>query len=241
LREWNRAFILKDLSGVSPELGQSDTHGANRDRERIEMKTQLTQYVAWLPLTLLLAGCGEEVADTAYHDAQLGIHFDFPGGWRRLDPSELPPGKESLVTIEDSSGVASVSLVEFDLQAVLGTLDTQLMLQVAGEDDVQRGLALFVQLNSTFDEVFQQRYDRYQLLDREWVRKYGDQPAVASDLVFEGHLPDEPMLMWRKASIILVAGQYQKGFIMAYAVPSLLIDDYRDAFDFVEMSWRTID
>jgi hypothetical protein len=196
---------------------------------------------ARLALALLLAGCAEEVADTAYHDVQLGIHFDFPEGWRRLDPSELPPGKESLVTIEDSSGVASISLVEFDLQAVLGTLDTQLMLQMAGEDNLQRGLALFVQLNSTFDEVFQQRYDRYELLDREWVRKFGDQPAIASDLVFEGQLPDEPMLMWRKASIILVAGQDEKGFIMAYAVPSLLIDDYRDAFEFVERSWRTID
>jgi len=200
------------------------------------MKIFPVRYVALLPLTLLLAGCGEEPAETAYHDAELGIHFDFPEGWRRLDPSELPPGKESLVTIEDSSGVASVSLVEFDLQAVLGTLDTQLMLQMAGEDNVQRGLALFVQLNSTFDEVFQQRYDRYQLLDREWVRKMGDQPAVASDLVFEGQLPDEPKLMWRKASIILVAGQDQKGFIMAYAVPSLLIDDYRDAFAFIEQS-----
>ncbi len=204
------------------------------------MKTRLG-FVACLALPLLLAGCSEEAADTAYHDAQLGIHFDFPGGWRRLDPSELPPGKESLITIEDSSGVASISLVEFDLEAVLGTLDTQLMLQLAGEDDVQRGLALFVQLNSTFDEVFQRRYERYQLLEREWVRKFGDQPAVASDLVFEGQLPDEPMLMWRKATIILVAGQDQKGFIMAYAVPSLLIDDYRDAFELVEMSWRTID
>jgi hypothetical protein len=205
------------------------------------MKTRLIRYIAYLALTSLLAGCGEEVVDTAYHDAQLGIHFDFPEGWQRLDPSELPPGKESLVTIEDSSRVASISLVEFDLQAVLGTLDTQLMLQMAGEDDVQRGIALFVQLNSTFDEVFQQRYERYELIEREWVRKYGDQPAVASDLIFEGQLPEEPMLMWRKASIILVAGQDQKGFIMAYAVPSLLIDDYRDAFEFVEQSWRTID
>jgi hypothetical protein len=232
---------LQDPSGVSAVLGQGDSCGAHRDREWTDMKIFPVRYVALLPLTLLLAGCGEEPAETAYHNAGLGIHFDFPSGWRRLDPSELPPGKESLVTIEDSSGVASVSLVEFDLQAVLGTLDTQLMLQMAGEDDVQRALALFVQLNSTFDEVFQQRYDRYQLLDREWVRRMGDQPAVASDLVFEGKLPDEPMLMWRKASIILVAGQDQKGFIMAYAVPSLLIDDYRDAFAFIEQSWRTID
>lgn len=199
------------------------------------------RHTACLAFTLLIGGCGEELPDTAYHDARLGIHFDFPGGWRRLDPSELPPGKESLITIEDSSGVASISLVEFDLQAVLGTLDTQLMLQLAGEDNVQRGIALFVQLNSTFDEVFQQRYHRYKLIDREWVRKFEDQPAVASDLVFEGQLPDEPMLMWRKATIILVAGQDQKGFIMAYAVPSLLIDDYRDAFEFVEKSWRTIE
>ncbi len=48
-------------------------------------------------------------------------------------------------------------------------------------------------------------------------------------------------MMWRKATIILVAGQEEKGFIMAYAAPSLLIDDYRDAFEFVEESWRTID
>lgn len=204
------------------------------------MRLRPMRRTARLAIALLLSGCGQELPDTAYHDAQLGIHFDFPEGWRRLDPSELPPGKESLATIEDSSGVASISLVEFDLQAVLGTLDTQLMLQMAGEDNVQQGLALFVQLNSTFDEVFQQRYDRYELLDREWVRKFGDQPAIASDLVFEGQLPDEPMLMWRKASIILVAGQDQRGFIMAYAVPSLLIDDYRGAFEFVERSWRTI-
>ncbi|UCC84546.1 MAG: hypothetical protein JSW46_06365 [Gemmatimonadota bacterium] len=205
------------------------------------MKPRLMRHITRLAFTLLLGGCGEELPNTAYHDAQLGIHFDFPGGWRRLDPSELPPGKESLITIEDSSGVASISLVEFDLQAVLGALDTQLMLQLAGEDNVQRGIALFVQLNSTFDEVFQQRYRRYKLIDREWVRKFEDQPAVASDLVFEGQLPDEPMLMWRKATIILVAGQDQKGFIMAYAVPSLLIDDHRDAFEFVEKSWRTIE
>ena len=195
----------------------------------------------WLALPLLLAGCGEESVETAYHDAQLGMHFDLPGGWRRLKPSELQPGKESLVTIEDSSGVARISLVEFDLQAVLRTLDTQLMLQMAGEGNVQRALALFVQLNSTFDEAFQRRYDRYELIDREWVRVLEGQRAVASDLVFQGKLPDEPMMMWRKATIILVVGQEEKGFIMAYAVPSLLIDDYRDAFELVERSWRTID
>lgn len=54
--------------------------------------------------------------------------------------------------------------------------------------------------------------------------------------MFEGQLPDEPMLMWRRATIILVVGQEEKGFIMAYAVPSLLIDEYRDAFEFVENS-----
>jgi hypothetical protein len=131
-------------------------------------------------------GCGEQPAETAYHSAELGIHFDYPEGWRRLEPSELPRGKESLVTIEDSSGAASVSLVEFDLQAVLGTLDTRLMLQMAGEGNVQKALALFVQLNSTFDEVFQRRYDRYELLEREWVRALEGQRAVASDLVFQG-------------------------------------------------------
>jgi hypothetical protein len=197
--------------------------------------------MAWLALALPLVGCEEEVARTEFHDAELGVHFDFPEGWQELLPSELPPGKESLITIEDSSRVASVSLVEFDLQAVLGTLDTQLMMQMAGDEDGQRALALFVHMNSTFDQVFQQRYDRYELLDREWVRVVEGQRAVASDLVFEGKLPDEPMLMWRKATIILVAGQNEKGFIMAYAVPALLIDDYRDAFDFVENSWRTID
>ena len=187
-------------------------------------------------------GCtAEEPPPTAYHNEGLGIHFDYPEGWRQLDPSELPPGKESLVTIEDSSGVATISLIGFDLQAVLRTLDVQLMLRMADEEDVQKGLALFVQLNSTFDDIFQQRYDRYELLDREWVRKMG-QRAVASDLVFEGQLPDDdPMLMWRKATIILVAGQDETGFIMGYAVPSLLVDDYREAFEFVEKSWRTID
>ncbi len=115
------------------------------------------------------------------------------------------------------------------------------MLQMADEADIERGLALFVQLNSTFDDVFKRRYDRYALLEREWVRVPDGQRAVASDLVFEGKLPDEPMMMWRKATIILVAGQDEKGFIMAYAVPSLLIDDYRDAFALIERSWRTID
>lgn len=205
------------------------------------MKRHLLQAFAGLASLLTLAGCGEEPRATAYHDADLGIHFDYPEGWRQLEPSELPAGKESLVTIEDFSGVATVSLVDFDLQAVLGTLDTQLMLQMAGEADVQRGLALFVQLNSTFDDVFQQRYDRYELLEREWVRALEGRRAVASDLVFEGQLPDEPMMMWRKATIILVAGQEEKGFIMAYAVPSLLIDDYREDFRFIEESWRTID
>ncbi len=200
----------------------------------------------WLPILglsclLPVTGCGEKPAQTTYHDTALGIHFDYPKGWRQLEASELPPGKESLVTIEDSSGVASVSLVEFDLQAVLGTLDTQLMLQMANEADLQGALALFVQLNATFDQVFQRRYDRYELLDREWVRVVQGQRAVASDLVFEGRLPDDPMMMWRKATIILVVGQEEKGFIMAYAVPSLLIDDYRDAFEYIEKSWRTID
>jgi hypothetical protein len=195
----------------------------------------------WLASLLTVIACGEEPAETAYHNAGLGIHFDYPEGWRRLKPSELPAGKESLATIEDSSGVATVSLVEFDLQAVLGTLDTQLMLQMAGEENVQKALALFVQLNSTFDEVFQQRYDRYELLEREWVRALIGQRALASDLVFQGKLPDEPMMMWRKATIILVAGQDERGFIMAYAVPALLIEDYRDAFEFIEKSWRTID
>jgi len=197
--------------------------------------------IAWLALPSMLAGCGAEPDTTAYHDVRVGVHFDFPEGWRRLDPAELPPGKESLVTIEDSSGVATISLVEFDLQAVLGTLDTQLMLQMAGEENVDKAVALFVQLNSTFDDVFQQRYDRYELIDREWVRVLEGQRALASDLVFKGRLPDDPMMMWRKATIILVAGQDERGFLMAYAVPALLIDDYRDAFELVERSWHTID
>ncbi len=96
-------------------------------------------------------------------------------------------------------------------------------------------------MNATFDQVFQRRYDRYELLDREWVRVVQGHRAVASNLVFEGRLPDDPMMMWRKATIILVVGQEEKGFIMAYAVPSLLVDDYRDAFELVERSWRTID
>ncbi len=200
----------------------------------------------WLSAPMLtcllpITACGEKPAATAYHNSELGIHFDYPEGWRPLDPSELPPGKESLVTIEDSSGVATVSLVEFDLQQVMGALDTRLMLQMADDADIERGLALFVHMNSAFDDAFRQRYDRYALLDREWVRVLEGQRAVASDLVFEGQLPDEPMMMWRKATIILVVGQEEKGFIMAYAVPSLLIDDYRDAFEFVEKSWRTID
>lgn len=191
-----------------------------------------------LACLLLVTGCAEQPAETAYHDTELGIFFDYPEGWRRLKPSELPAGKESRVTIEDSSGVASISLVEFDLQAVLGTLDTRLLLQMAGAANVQRALALFVQLNSTFDEVFQRRYNRYELLEREWVRVLEGQRAVGSDLVFEGQLPDEPMLMWRKATIILIVGNEEKGFIMAYAAPSLLIEDYRDAFEFVDKSWR---
>lgn len=208
------------------------------------MKPRPMPSIAWLALALLLAGCGEEPAqpaETAYHDSELGIHFDYPEGWRRLQPSELPPGKESLVTIEDSSGVARISLVEFDLQAVLGTLDTQLMLQMADEENINRALALFVQLNSTFDRVFQGRYERYELIRREWVRVLEGQRAVASDLVFRGKLPDEPMMMWRKATIILIAGQEEKGFILAYAVPSLLVDEYRAAFDLIERTWRTIE
>lgn len=197
--------------------------------------------LTWLASSWLLAGCGDPPPQTAFHDSRLGVHFDFPTGWRRLKASELPPGKESLVTIEDSGGVAQISLVEFDLQTVMSTLDVQLMLQFAEEENLEKGLALFVQLNSTFDDVFQQRYDRYELLDREWVRLLEGQRAIASDLVFEGKLPDEPMLMWRKATIILAAGQDEKGFIMAYAVPALLIDDYRNDFDFVEQSWRTTD
>lgn len=200
------------------------------------------RWLTFLGLTCLLpvTGCGEQPAQTAYHDTDLGIHFDYPEGWRQLEPSELPAGKESLVTIEDSSGVASVSLVEFDLQAVLGTVDTRLLLQMADDAQIERGLALFVQLNSSFDEAFQRRYERYQLLGREWVRVVDGQRAVASDLVFEGQLPDEPMMMWRKATIILIVGQQEKGFIMAYAVPALLIDEYRDAFRFIEESWQTI-
>jgi hypothetical protein len=188
--------------------------------------------------SVLLAGCGAEPSQTEYRNDELGVYFDFPEGWRRLQASELPPGKESLVTIEDSTGLASVSLVEFDLQAVLGTLDTQLMLQMAGEGNVNKALALFVQLNSTFEDLFEQRYERYELLDREWVRALEGQQAVASDIVFQGRLPGEP-LTWRKATIILVAGQDEKGFIMAYAVPSLALEDYVDAFQFVEDSWRT--
>lgn len=205
------------------------------------MKRAPEYTLAWLALALLLPGCtAEKPPPTAFHDKELGVHFDYPEGWRQLDPSELPPGKESLVTIQDSRGVATISLLDFDLQAVLGTLDVQLMLQMAGEDDVQRAVALFVQLNSTFAQVFQDRYARYELLDREWVRKLGRR-AVASDLIFEGQLPDEdPMLMWRKATIILVAGQDEKGFIMGYAVPSLLVDDYHEAFESVEESWRII-
>ncbi len=201
------------------------------------------QRATGLVFLLLLAGCTaapDEPSATAYKNEEIGIQFRYPDGWRQLKPSELPAGKESLVTIEDSSGVAQVSLVEFDLQAVLGALDTRLMLEAAGGDDVQRALALFVQLNSSFDDAFQRRYERYQLLEREWVRALQGQRAVASELVFKGQLPGEPM-MWRKAVIILTVGQEDKGFIMAYAVPSLLLDEYRDAFQFVENSWRTID
>lgn len=198
----------------------------------------MRQSIAYLSLLLLLTACAAEPPQTAYHDE--GIHFDFPEGWQRLDPSELPPGKESLVTIEDTARIATISLVEFDLQQVLRTLDVQLMLQLAGEDDVQRGLALFVQLNSTFEEIFRGRYNNYRLLEQQWVRKLGSR-AIASDLIFEGQLPEDPILMWRKASIILVAGQDEKGYIMAYAVPAWVLDDYRDDIQLVEDSWRTID
>jgi hypothetical protein len=187
---------------------------------------------------VILAGCGE-TPETAYHDSELGIHFDYPEGWRRLKPSELPPGKESLVTIEDSTGLASVSLVEFDLQAVIGTLDMQLLLQMARDEDVSEGLALFVQLNTTFDEVFERRYNRYRLLDRNWARPLPGAKALTSELVFQGQLPGEPM-KWRMAAIILIVGQEEKGFIMAYSAPLSLLDDFRPAFQFVEDSWRTI-
>ncbi len=110
--------------------------------------------VLGLASLILLASCGGEPSQTYYRNDELGTYFAFPDGWRRLDASELPPGKESLVTIEDPEGLASVSLVEFDLQSVLGALDTQLMLQLAGEGSVQKGLALFVQMNATFEEVF---------------------------------------------------------------------------------------
>jgi len=199
------------------------------------------RFFAWLALPPLLAGCAEQSPATAYHDTELGVHFDYPDGWRQLDPSELPPGKESLVTIEDTARIATISLVEFDLQAVLSTIEVQLMLQMAGEEDIQQALALFVQLNSTFERIFQDRYDNYKLLEQVWVRKLEGSRAVASDLIFEGQLPEDPILMWRKASIILVAGQDERGFIMAYAVPSWVLDDYRDAIAFVENSWRTID
>jgi hypothetical protein len=46
--------------------------------------------------------------------------------------------------------------------------------------------------------------------------------AVASDLVFLGRRPEDPTMM-------------------AYAVPSLVLADYREAIDRVEQSWRTID
>ena len=201
------------------------------------------QAILGLAFLALLAGCTaapDERSATAYNNEEIGIQFDYPDGWRQLKPSELPAGKESLVTIEDSSGVAQVSLVEFDLQAVLGTIDTRLMLEMAGEGNVQRALALFVQLNSSFEDAFERRYERYQLLEREWVRALQGQRAVASELVFKGQLPGEPM-MWRKAVIILKVGQEDKGFIMAYAVPSLLLDEHRAAFQFIEDSWRAID
>jgi hypothetical protein len=195
---------------------------------------------AFLSIT---AGCSAEPdvhTATAYTNEELGIHFDYPDGWRQLRPDELPVGKESLVTIEDSSGVAQVSLVEFELQPILGALDTRLMMEAAGGDNAQRALALFVQLNSSFESSFERRYERFQLLEREWVRALAGQRAVASELVFKGQLPGEP-LMWRKVAIILKTGQDEKGFIMAYAVPSLLLDEHREAFQFVEDSWRTID
>ncbi len=195
--------------------------------------------VLGLASLILLASCGGEPSQTYYRNDELGTYFAFPEGWRRLDASELPPGKESLVTIEDPEGLASVSLVEFDLQSVLGALDTQLMLQLAGEGNVQKGLALFVQMNATFEEVFEQRYEQYELLDRAWVRPLEGQRAVASELVFRGRLPGEPMT-WRKVAIILVVGQEEKGFIMAYSVPSVVLEDYVDAFQFVKDSWRAI-
>ena len=193
----------------------------------------------WGLASLLLAtGCGGP-SGTAYDNRDLGIHFDFPEGWRRLKPSGLPTGKESLVTIEDPTGAASVSPVEFDLRAVLGTLDTQLMLQMADEGDVNRAMALFVQLNSTFDEAFQRRYRRYERLDRTWVRVLRGDSAVASELVFQGQLSGEPV-KWRKVAIILIVGQEEKGFIMAYSVPIQRLQQFRPAFRFVEDSWRTI-
>ncbi len=204
-----------------------------RRRRRVPSPT------SWGPALLVLAaGCGGP-PETAYHNRELGIHFDFPEGWQRLEPSELPPGKESLVTIEDSTRVASVSLVEFDLQDVLGTLDVQLMLQMAGEGNVNKALALFTQLNTTFEEVFEQRYQQFQLLDREWVRVLPGEKAVASELVFQGKRSGEPM-MWRKAAIILIVGQEERGFIMAYSTPLVLLEDFRSDFQSIEDSWRTI-
>ncbi len=192
-----------------------------------------------LAVLLLAAGCGGEPPETAYQDRELGIGFDFPEGWQRLPASQLPRGKESLVTIEDSARVASVSLVEFDLPAVLRTLDVQLMLQMVGEGKARRALALFTQLNSTFEDVFAERYAEFELLDREWVRVLPGGKAVASELVFKGKLSGEPM-MWRKAAIILIVGQEEKGFIMAYSSPLVLLEDFLPAFQSIEASWRTI-
>lgn len=46
--------------------------------------------------------------------------------------------------------------------------------------------------------------------------------------------------MWRKAAILLVAGQDERGFIMAYAVPSMVQEEFVEAFRYVEDSWRTL-
>ncbi len=131
-----------------------------------------------------LAGARGRVQRTLRHhlpQPQGGDPLRLPGGLAAAEAIAVAAGKESLVTIENPTRAASVSLVR-----------------------VLRG-----------------------------------DKAVASELVFQGQLPGEPV-KWRKAAIILAAGQEEKGFIMAYSAPLERLQEFRPAFRFVEASWRTI-
>ncbi len=175
--------------------------------------------------------------DDAYVNKDLGVRFDFPDGWSRMETDEYGPGKKALVVIGNSSRTAMMSLSAFDIRPFLDAIETKVILSYASQEKINRGAAFFVHINSTFEKSFSKRYDDYELLDQTWTKLLPG--GAATEMIFTGSRPGEDP-KWRKVVIILVEEVEDYGMIMAFSVPMDANEKFQKDFRAIENSWKKL-